>query len=320
MKAQSEYRKPESKALALSTDDYQQSSEIMKALASPDRLRVVALLGRRSMNVQQIAAELEMPFSTAAAHIRILEDAGIIMSEAVPASRGSMKLCSRRLDSVTIKLLTELHSDDSVLSLQMPLGGYSRVIDIVPTCGLVTYNTIIGEYDNPCAFYLQDRFDAQLLWFRSGFVEYRFGVLAIKQLDIKYIELSFEACSEAPMYRNPWKSDISIYINEVLAGIWVSPADLGGRKGMLNPPWWSDTMTQYGYLCTLRVDQVGSYVGDLRVSDVTVDDLNLSQHDCITVKIGVDKCAAHMGGINLFGEHFGDFGQALVMKFAYRAD
>lgn len=320
MKEKTSDRKTESKRLALTVSDYERSSEVMRALASPDRLKIVTLLGAGSMNVQQIAAAASLPLSTAAAHIRLLEDAGIIMSESVPGVRGSMKLCSRRLDDVSIRLVTEVHSDVSAISLRMPLGGYSRVIDVVPTCGLVTDAAIIGEYDNPSAFYLPDRFDAQLLWFRSGFVEYRFSTLSMKQLNVRYLELSFEACSEAPMYRNPWKSDISIYLNDVLAGVWVSPADLGGRKGLLNPSWWSDVMTQYGYLCTLRMDQNETHINDARVSSVGIADLHMDKHDCLTLRIGVDKQAEHMGGMNLFGERFGDYPQALMLKVAYSVD
>lgn len=320
MKQTESARKPESKTLALPVTDFERGSEIMKALASPDRLRIVALLGAGSMNVQQIAAALQLPLSTTAAHIRMLEDTGIIMSESVPGVRGSMKLCSRRLDHVNMRLVTEQHSDVSVITLNMPLGGYSRVIDVVPTCGLVSHAAIIGEYDNPSAFYLPDRFDAQLLWLRSGFVEYRFSTLSMKQLNIRYLELSFEVCSEAPMYRNPWKSDISIYVNDVLAGVWVSPADLGGRRGLLNPGWWSDVMTQYGYLCTLRIEQKESFINDIRVSSVGIPDLKMEEHDCLTLRIGVDKQAEHMGGMNLFGEHFGDYNQALIMKLAYTVD
>lgn len=310
-------KKPKSKTLNLSLTEVDYSSAIMRALSSPDRLRIVSLLGGGSKNVQQLANMLDLPLSTTAAHIRILEDTGIIMSEAVPGIRGSMKLCSRKLDQISINLVTEQLSDVSVISLHMPLGGYSQVFDIAPTCGLVNSNSIIGEYDNPSAFYLPDRLNAQLLWFRSGFVEYRFSTLSMKQLNIRYLELSFEACSEAPMYRNPWKSDISIYLNDVLTGIWVSPADLGGRRGLQNPTWWSDVMTQYGYLCTLRVDQKESTINNSHVSSINIQDLEISKHDCLTLRIGVDKNAENIGGMNLFGEKFGDYSQALVLKVAY---
>lgn len=315
-------RKPdnqlETKNLTLSIDEVEESSAVLRALASPDRLRIVAMLGAGSMNVQQIAVATGLPMSTAAAHIRVLEDASILMSESVPGAHGAMKLCSRRLDQVMLKLLSEPRNDDSVIALNMPVGGYSRVMDIQPTCGLVNANSAIGEYDNPSSFYLPGRLEAQMLWFRSGFVEYRFGALSMQHLHIKSLELSFEACSEAPMYRNPWKSDISIFINDKLIGIWTSPADLGGRKGVLNPAWWPDVMTQYGYLCTFRVDQQGSYLENARVSGVTIDYLDIPARDCITLRIGVEKDAQNLGGINLFGEGFGDYQQAIRLLIRYQ--
>ncbi|MHC1785823.1 MAG: ArsR/SmtB family transcription factor [Christensenellales bacterium] len=317
MKSKKRDKPIDSKNLSLSLEELERSSAALRALGSPDRLRIIALLGAGSMNVQQIAKAAGLPMSTAAAHIRVLEDAGVLMSESVPGEHGAMKLCSRRLDYVTLKLVPEQRNFDSVITLQMPIGGYSRVIDIQPTCGLVNVNNAIGEYDNPHAFYLPGRFDAQMLWFRSGFVEYRFGLLAMQRLEYKHLELSFEACSEAPMYRNPWKSDISLYLNEVLVGTWLCPADLGGRKGMLNPDWWPDVMTQYGYLCTFRIDQTGSYLDNARLSTVTIQDLRLAEHDCITLRMGVDKDAEHVGGMNLFGERFGDFGQTLTLKVGY---
>lgn len=304
----------ETKDLSMDIDDTERSSAVMKALGSPDRLRIVALLGSGSMNVKQIAQAVGLPLSTAGAHVRLLEDVGILTSESVPGAHGAMKLCSRQIDTVTLKLVPELKSDESVITLPMPIGGYSRVVDIRPTCGLVNEKTAIGEYDNPYAFYLPGRFDAQLLWLRSGFVEYRFGLLSMQRLKYSYLELSFEACSEAPMYRNPWKSDISIYLNEVLVGVWLCPADLAGRPGRLNPAWWPEVMTQYGYLCTLRVDRQGSFLNKLCISNVNIDDLRLGEHDCITLRLGVAADAEHVGGMNLFGERFGDFEQALVMK------
>ncbi len=318
MKSKKPDRQLETKSLSLSIDDVVESSMVMRALASPDRLRIVALLGAGSMNVQQIAVAFELPMSTTAAHVRVLEDAGILRSESVPGVHGAMKLCSRHMDQVMLKLTSEPKSDDSLITLNMPLGGYSRVMNIQPTCGLAGAHSAIGEYDNPSSFYLPGRLEAQILWFRSGFVEYRFGAMSMQHLLIKSLELSFEACSEAPMYRNPWKSDISVYINGKQIGIWTSPADLGGRKGVLNPAWWPDVMTQYGYLCTFRVTQQASYLENAQISNITIDDLDIPAQDCITLRIGVEKDAQHVGGMNLFGDGFGDFQQAIRLIIRYQ--
>ena len=48
--------------------------------------------------------------------------------------------------------------------------------------------------------------------------------------------------------------------------------------------------------------------------------VDIQGHDCITVTIGVDEKAVNAGGLNLFGEGFGDFDQALVLKIGYLID
>ncbi len=307
----------ESKDLRLNISEPERILPVAKALASPERLRILLCLGRRSMNVQELAQELDLPVSSTALHIRVLEEAGVIMSESLPASRGAMKLCSRRLDSFSCNLVEGKRAEGSELTLEMPVGGFSRIIDVAPTCGMADSHSAIGEFDNPQCFYLPGRFGAELIWFRHGYLEYLFGVMNLSEMEILWLEISFEACSEAPMYRNPWLSDISVLVNDRLLGVWTSPADMGGRRGLLNPDWWPDVSTQYGLLKTWRVDAQGCYVDGVRVSDVTVGDLDLPGRQAVNVRIGVSPEADNIGGINLFGRGFGDFPQGVVLKLGY---
>ncbi|MGI6739233.1 MAG: ArsR/SmtB family transcription factor [Christensenellales bacterium] len=309
----------QTRIIALKLSD-NKAAEVFKALSSQDRLNILKAMGLKSMNVKQIAEKTNLPFSTTAAHIRVLEDAGILMSEIIPAQHGSMKLCTRKVDFINLSFGNDEDIDISKISISMPIGSFSRVIDIKPTCGIVSSTTSIGMYDNPRSFYLPQRLEAQLLWLHSGFVEYRFALPVPTSATIEFIEFSFEACSEAPLYRNPWPSDISLYFNEKLIGIWTSRADLGGRPGRLNPKWWPNTNTQYGYLNTWRVDSTGSYVNAQNISNTKLDELNLKESDSLLVKIGVSENAENVGGMNLFGEKFGDYPQALELTIAYRLD
>ena len=290
---------------------------VAHALSSPVRMQIMRALGRRSMNVGELAEALGIPMSTAALGVKTLEEAGIIMAEMQPGARGSMKLCSRRLDSISINLAPADEQCASVITMQMPLGGYSVVGSIAPTCGLANEKTHIGEMDNPASFYLPDRFGAQLIWFRQGYLEYRFSVLELGNIEVEWMEVSFEACSEAPMYRDPWKSDIAVAVNGRRLGVWTSPCDCGGRRGRLTPSWWSELSTQYGFLKTWRVDRTGSYLENIRIGDVGLDDLELYDKDYISVRIGVPPDVQNVGGINLFGEQFGDFEQAIIMRIGY---
>ena len=63
----------------------------------------------------------------------------------------------------------------------------------------------------------------------------------------------------------------------------------------------------------------GCYLDDVRISDVTLEQLHLTDKPYIAVRIGVKPDAVHQGGINLFGERFGDHNQAIVMRLDCKA-
>lgn len=286
------------------------------ALASPVRIRIMQALGSRSMNVGELSETLDIPMSTTALAVKTLEEAGIITTETQPGARGAMKLCSRRLDTLSI-LLSPEEEESNVLVQSIPLGGYSQAEGIMPTCGLASQKMVIGEMDVPAMFYSPERFQAQLLWFRQGALEYRFTFPHMDQMEIDWLEMSFEACSEAPMYRDPWKSDIAVSINGRRLGVWTCPCDCGGRHGKLTPGWWPALSTQFGFLKTWRISREGTALDGMRLSGVSIADLHLGQEPYIRASIEVPADAQNVGGINLFGENFGDYPQAILVRAGY---
>ena len=287
--------------------------KVIHALDSPARLDVVQLLAHRSMlTVGEIAAALHMPMSTAALSVKILEDVGIIHTTLKPCVHGNAKLCRIHTSRIALQLLADLHMNNDFIVMDMPVGAYSSLEEITPTCGLVSDTGVIGTKDTPSTFYLPERISAQLLWLTTGWLEYRFALPEQKQ--VASLELSFEACSEVAMFKNPWESDISVQINHKTMGTWVCPADCGGRYGLLTPKWWNLTNTQYGLLKTWRVDKQGTWLDEIQISDVTVDQVIRYDQPYLSVKIGVDPQAEHTGGLNLFGEHFGDHPQGIRLK------
>ena len=156
-----------------------------------------------------------------------------------------------------------------------------------------------------------------MLWFQSGELEYRFSLGEIDPSQVAFIEFSMEMSSNAPMYREDFKSDIHVSVNGITLGTWVSPGDYGSRRGRLNPSWWSDTSSQFGLLKTWRVDAGGSKLDGEALSGVTLADLRLSKQDFISLRVGVSADSEHVGGLNLFGEKFGDFAQGIVMRVGY---
>src|SRR3712207_4396760 len=79
--------------------------DVVRGLASPVRIKILRLLRRNgSLNVNQIAEMLGLPQSTIATNIQILEDAELIATEIIKASKGQQKICSARFDEVIIRL------------------------------------------------------------------------------------------------------------------------------------------------------------------------------------------------------------------------
>lgn len=303
----------------LSLSEPERLCPVAKALSSPMRVRMITLLSERSMNVNELADALSMPVSTAALNVRQLEEAGLITTQIQPGIRGAMKLCSRRVDSVSMRLTPETFDGMSALTLHLPIGSYSSADAISPDCGIVSDHAWIGETNTPRAFYHPDRFQAQMLWFCSGELEYRFSLGEIDPAQVAWLEFSMEISSNAPMYRKDFKSDIHASVNGVTLGTWTSPGDYGGRRGRLNPSWWSDTSSQYGLLKTWRVDASCSLLDGKEISGVTLSDLHLEENDFIALRIGVRKDSENVGGLNLFGERFGDYAQGIIMRVGYES-
>lgn len=308
------------KEARMTLDEPKEVAEICHALSSPVRVKIMRLLARESKSVGEIAEEMDLPMSTAALAVQVLQKAGLIITKNQPGTRGTLKLCSRKLDLVQINLAPPDDIPSQSLTFSMPIGGYSTAEDIVPTCGLASANSLIGIMDTPSVFYSPGRFSAQLIWLQQGFLEYRFSMESLEFRNIDWLEISFEACSEAPMYRDPWKSDIAVEVNRKRLGIWTSPCDCGGRRGLLTPEWWSETSTQFGFLKIWRIDRTGSFLDNQRISDTNLGDLEIEEKDYISVRIGVPADAEYVGGLNLFGDQFGDYAQNLVLRVGYRLE
>jgi predicted transcriptional regulator len=296
----------------------EQLERVLKALDSPNRIRILRYLAARIASVSEIATALDIPVSTAALHIETLEDAGLILTELAPASRGLQKFCSRIYDRIVIDLPINEKPREQIVELNMPIGAFADC-HIVPTCGLVSESEIIGLIDDPASFYEPARVKAQLLWFYQGYVEYRFPNRVPPGTHPESLRLSMEVCSEAPLYNLNWPSDITVWVNEVEIGTWTSPSDFGGEPGRLTPEWWTPRNTQYGLLKFWHVNELESAVDGMKVSSVRIDDLNLGNSPFISVRIGVKPDAIHVGGINLFGSRFGNYPQDLILYIGYRS-
>lgn len=293
--------------------------KVTHALSTELRLSMMKLLNTRRMNVAELAEALDIPVSTAASNVKVLEQAKLIETELLPASRGAMKVCRRTYDDIKIRMnAPELHGSDlnRCYEIEMPIGSFIAC-EAAPTCGMVSEEGPMIAEDSPAGFFHPNRFQAQLIWLRKGYLEYRYPLELPPDAQIQSIQFSMEICSEAPNYDPDWPSDITLWINGVEIGTWTSPGDFGGRRGKLNPSWWSDSGTQFGLLKTWCIDDTRSMLDEKEISAVTLNELNLASRSYVDMRFGVKEDAVFKGGLNLFGKRFGDHEQDLKMKIHY---
>ncbi len=293
-----------------------ESEEIFKALASETRLKILKLLSQTDLNINEIGNALSINLPTISKHIQILEAAGLVTSEYMAGVQGTQKRCRLRYDRMVFSLESLQTPKTVVEEISMPIGLYARVCP-TPPCGITSAERIIHLIDSPQSFLQAERAAAQMLWMSEGFVEYVFPNMLPSSVEIQRVEVAAELCSEAPDYNNDYPSDITVWVNGVEAGTWTSPGDFGGKRGRLNPIWWSEHGTQFGSLKVWSLTSEGTFVDGMLVSETAIDQFSVVPQLPVTVRIGIKPNAVNRGGFNLFGRKFGNHEQDLVLRMHY---
>jgi predicted transcriptional regulator len=294
--------------------------DVLKGLASPIRVNILKTLrAKGSLNVNEISRELALPQSTVATNVQVLEDAGLITTETVKATKGHQKICSARYDEIIVRFETAPPTrDKNLVEVSMPLGLFTNC-EVSAPCGLCSTEGIVGLLDVPDSFLDPSRVQTALLWFGRGHVEYKFPNNAkLLNSAVESLEFSMELSSEVPGTNLNWPSDITLWVNDIPIGTWTSLGDYGDKRGVYTPDWWKLKGSQYGKLKTWRISKAGTFIDGIRISDVTIDAIDLPKHHSIRMKIGIDAKAEHPGGVNIFGKGFGNYDQDIVMRLYLR--
>lgn len=290
--------------------------ETFKALGSDVRVDILkALMNNNNMSMNELASHLKITNGALTSHVKKLESCGLINVSSESAGHGNLKICSLHCDKILIDLDNE-EQNSKDYNTEIKIGHYSDY-QICPTCGLASNKAIIGEVDDARYFEHPDRYDAEILWFTKGYVEYVIPNFIPTGQKITQISISAELSSEAPGYSNNWPSDISFSINGTKIGSWLSPGDFGDVRGLFTPDWWEPNWNQYGLLKLIVINKKGSFVDGLKVSDVNTDLLNLDYRSTIKFRMSVDEDAEHVGGLTIFGKDFGNYGQDIKVSLGY---
>lgn len=294
-------------------EDFDAIAKVGKGLASTQRVRILKALSRRPMNLLELSILLNMPISSISFNVDILEEAKLIKIDYKPAQKGKMKLCSLMATDVHIQTQKEEANENQPLVVEMPVGCYTKA-DVTEAYLVGEEGFIFRSTVGNRMLFTPNRFTGQLFSFAEGSVVYDFPNLCEETSKPIVISFSMEFCSEAPYYRNDWPSDITIWINDVEIATVTSPGDFGGKRGTYTPLFWLTESTQFGLLYTFSADSKGCYVNGQKIfNNVTIKDLHLENNKSIQLKIGIKDDAIHKGGINIFGKHFGNFNQDIMM-------
>ena len=296
--------------------DPEEGMEVLKALASPIRVKVLKALRQKGpLNGNELAEHLGLPQSTVSTNLQILESSGLIRMETQKARKGNQKVCHSAFDEVVVMFKEDSSPPrENTIEVSMPLGLYTSC-EVSAPCGSCSVEGIIGLLDVPDSFLNPERMKAGLIWFTRGYLEYQFPNNAkLGQRKIEAIEYSMELSSEVPGTSADWPSDITLSVNGTEIGSWTSPGDFGAKRGVYTPDWWKLKGSQYGKLKSWRVTQNGTYVDGMKISPVSLGDLDLTTHHSIRLRIAVKDDAKHPGGVNIFGRGFGNYDQDIIMR------
>ncbi len=290
---------------------------IFKALGSDIRVNIIKnLLENKEMNMNELATSLKITNGAITGHVKKLEDCGIVSVYSKYTGHGNEKVCSVKLDKILVEIDGDNMQTKDIYDTEIKVGLFSDY-EVYPTCGISTEKNLIGVVDDPRFFSHGDRVNAQIIWFTKGYVEYQIPNLLPLSQKIDQITLTFEISSEAPGVNSDWPSDISFYLNGKFLGMWTSPGDFGEPQGLFTPDWWFPNWNQYGLLKMIVVNKKGTFIDGLKISNVTIDELNLDYRSQIKFKFAVEDDAKNLGGLTIFGKKFGNYGQDIKVRINY---
>ena len=290
--------------------------DLFKALGSDVRIEIVRiLLENNGMNMNELASRLNITNGALTSHIRKLEECGVVTVAGETSGHGNQKICSVHLDKILIELQDQ-QKNENVYTTSIKVGLFSDY-DVFPTCGLASGSQLIGEVDDTRYFSHPDRYNADILWFTKGYVEYVIPNFIPFSQKIDELSISAELSSEAPGINNIWPSDIYFYLNDVFLGIWTSPGDFGDVKGIFTPDWWFPNWNQYGLLKMLVINHHGTFIDGLQISGVSIDRFNLTSKSSVKFKMAVPDSAEHVGGLTIYGKSFGNYNQDIDVRISY---
>lgn len=292
--------------------------EVFKALGSEVRMRIVQLLTKnQEMNLNEIASGLGLTGGALTAHIRRLEECGIIRVRAEHSGRGVQKLCSLNVNQILLDVSPEtIERSTKVYETSMRIGHYSDYA-VHPSCALAGETSLIGETDDPRVFAYPERVSADMLWLHDGFVEYRIPNLLPKDQRIVQLTISFEISSADQGLEQDTQSDIRFSLNGQHLGEWLSVQSQENARGIYTPAWWNRPRCQHGYLKMLVINLMGVFLDGVKIASTGPEWNFLDASGEMKLRFEEHPKDGHEGGLALYGSGFGNYKQNIQVRVHY---
>lgn len=290
--------------------------ELFKALGSDIRVEIIKLLlENKNMSMNELAASLNITNGALTSHIKKLEDCGIVSASTESPGHGNQKICAVCLNKILIDFLPK-EEFENIYESNIRVGHYSDY-SIYPTCGLASDKGILGEIDDPRYYAHPSRYDADMLWFTKGYVEYIIPNLISASQTIEQITVSMEFSSKVPCVNDEYCGSILFYLNETCIGKWKTPGDFESSKGIFTPEWWFPKWDQHGSLKILTINNNGTFIDGMKISDIKISDFKLNYKSNIKLKIDIPANENNKSGLTIFGKTFGNYNQDINVRIKY---
>lgn len=228
-----------------------------------------------------------------------------------------------------IKILLENHGmsmNELASRLNITNGALTGHIKKLEDSGIVTTSTVSTGHRNlkKCSVFLDKilidldtREDFDNIYQTSLRIGHYTDYCIYPTCGIDQINISLETGSEAPGINDIWSSDISFKLNGRKIATWTSPGDFGAVQGIFTPDWWYPNWNQYGLLKILVINQTGTFIDGLQVSDVSINEFGFDHRSTIKLKLEVEEDAEYVGGLTIFGKNFGNYNQDIDIRMHY---
>jgi len=290
---------------------------LFKCLGSDIRISILELLSSKGpLQMKDISTELGITCGSLTPHIKMLTENGLINIQFTSGKHGVQRVCSLVEEKLIIDFENNI-SSKYIYETEIGVGQYSDY-QVYPTCGISTPEHLIGTEDDPKFFSSPERIHAGIIWFTRGFVEYIVPNFLTADQSLVELLLAFEIASEAPGIREDWPSNILFSINGIDLCSWTAPGDFGLNPGIYTPDWWNPNWNQYGLLKFLSINETGTYIDGVKLSDITLSDLNICHGSTIKFKMSALDEGEHSGGLTIYGRSFGNYEQDILVRMQYK--